>query len=67
MKESWIMRHVPKNKCCSVSEAWEDSDGIWIILMEGWNADGMDYPCRTIHCWSVEELDYQIAQIRKLN
>ena len=27
-----------------------EKDGFWIILNEGWNADGMDYRCRTIHC-----------------
>lgn len=74
MTKDQIMRLIPKSKKASVYDAWEDSDGIWIMLNEGWNADGMDYPCRTIHCGGEDEplsrtiidLREQIALIRRL-
>ena len=74
MKKEQIMRMIPKSKKASVYDVWEDSDGIWIMLNEGWNADGMDYRCRTIHCGgederledTIKDLKYQIGMIRKL-
>lgn len=74
MTKDQIMRMIPKSKKASVYDAWEDSDGIWIMLNEGWNADGMDSCCRTIHCGgedepipaTIKELRDQISMIRKL-
>ena len=65
---------MPKDKRNAVLDAWEDSDGIWIILKDGWNADNSDSVCRTIHCGGEDEppsrtlrdLKYQINGIRKL-
>lgn len=69
-----IMRMIPRSKKASVRDLYQDSDGIWICLHEGWNADGMDSNCRTIHCGGEDEplkrtiidLKDQISQIRKL-
>ena len=69
-----ICQMIPKGKQKAIREIYEDEDGFWIILNEGWNADGMDYECRTIHCGgddeteasTVEDLKYQISMIRKL-
>ena len=74
MTKEQILRYFPKAKKSAVREVWEDSDGIWIILHEGWNADYMDSDCRTIHCGgedesfvdTVRELRYQIEGIRRL-
>ena len=74
MTKKQILQYVPRDKRDSIHDAWEDSDGIWIMLKEGWNADRMDFPCRTIHCggedeplaMTVKDLEYQIAGIRKL-
>lgn len=72
MTQQQIMRLIPKTKKEAVYKAWEDSDGIWIMLNEGWNADNMDSVCRTIHCGGEDEpldlaeLKYQISGIRKL-
>lgn len=77
MTEASIMRMIPKQKKASVYSAWEDSDGIWIMLNEGWNADNMDNICRTIHVGGddeedeprskiLNELKYQISGIRKV-
>lgn len=74
MTREQIMRMIPKAKKDAVYDAWEDSDGIWIMLKEGWNADGMDDECRTIHCGGDDEplartkqdLREQIRMIRKL-
>ena len=61
-----IMKYVPKNKQDAIEEAMKDSDGYWVYLKEGWNADRMDYQCRTIHEDNVNDLRYQIAGIRKV-
>jgi len=74
MTTKQIMSMIPAKKKPAVYDAWEDSDGIWIMLKEGWNADGMDNVCRTIHCGGEDEpldrtmadLKEQIRQIRKL-
>ena len=74
MTKAQIMSLIPKSKKASVYDAWEDSDGIWIMLNEGWNADGMDVECRTIHEGgedepldrTMRELKYQISMIRKI-
>lgn len=72
--DSQIMRMIPKAKKAGIREVYQDSDGIWIILKEGWNADNIDITCRTIHCGGEDEsrestlkdLRYQIDGIRKL-
>lgn len=65
VKEQKIMKYVPANKKNSIRAAWEDEDGLWIMLNEGWNADRMDSCCRTIHEDTIKELRYQIAGIMK--
>lgn len=62
-----IMKYVPKSKKEAISQAWVDSDGMWIILKDGWNADRMDQNCRVIHEDTVKWLRWQIAGIRKSN
>jgi hypothetical protein len=70
---------IPKSKKAAIREVYQDSDGIWISLHEGWNADGMDSDCHIIHCGGEDEEDrpnaasliaddlkYQISMIRKL-
>ena len=74
MTKEQIMNLVPKSKKPAIKDAWEDSDGVWIMLNEGWNADNMDSVCRTIHeggdgeplSRTIKELRYQIAGIRKV-
>ena len=74
MTKEQIIRLIPKSKKASVYDAWEDSDGVWIMLNEGWNADGMDHCCRTIHCGgedeplaaTIKDLRDQISMIRKI-
>lgn len=61
-----IMKYIPKSKVEAIHDAWQDDDGYWIILKEGWNADREDTACRTIHEDSIKELRYQIAGIRRL-
>lgn len=65
-KDPRLMRYVPKSKIEAISTAWVDSDGMWIILNEGWNADRMDSNCRTIHEDYIKDLKWQIAGIRKV-
>ena len=66
MTKQQIMNYIPRSKQAAVYDAWEDSDGIWIMLNEGWNADRMDSQCRTIHEDTVKDLRYQIAGIRRV-
>lgn len=66
-KDEKIMKYVPKSKAEAVEDAWIDSDGMWIVLKDGWNADRMDFCCHTIHEETVAELRYQIAGIRKVS
>lgn len=58
-----ILRYVPKSKQKAVRACWHDSDGYWIELHEGYNADRMDWHCHTIHEDTIAELRYQIAGI----
>ena len=60
-----IMKYVPKSKKQAIKACWRDSDGYWIILHEGYNADRTDWNCRTIHEDTIPELRYQIAGISK--
>lgn len=74
MTVNMVSRMIPKSKKAAIREIYEDQDGFWIILNEGWNADGMDYDCHVIHeggddytdAETVKELKYQISMIRKL-
>ena len=70
-----IWRMIPKAKQKAIREIYIDSDGIWIALERGWNADGIDYPATLIHCGDeesvdapdvIQDLEYQISEIRKL-
>lgn len=66
MTREQIMSYIPESKHGAIYDAWQDSDGIWIMLNEGWNADRTDYPCRTIHEDCIRDLRYQIAGINRL-
>ena len=61
-----LIDYVPKTKRAAIHDIFRDDDGIWIFLNEGWNADRMDFECRTIHEDTITELKYQIAGIRKI-
>ena len=43
MTVKMIQRMIPTNKKASIREIYEDQDGFWIILNDGWNADGIDF------------------------
>ena len=58
-----IMRYIPKSKHKAIRACWQDSDGYWITLKEGYNADRTDNNCRTIHEDTISQLRYQIAGI----
>ena len=58
-----IMKYVPKSKQQAIRACWHDSDGYWIELHDGYNADRMDWHCHTIHEDTIAELRYQIAGI----
>ena len=66
-KDRSIMKYVPKSKQKAIRTCWKDSDGYWIMLKEGYNADRMDWNCRTIHEDTIAELRYQIAGIAEVN
>ncbi len=66
-KEQKIMKYIPEKKKEAVKTAWIDSDGYWIVLHDGWNADRMDWNCHTIHEDNIKELRYQIAGIARRN
>lgn len=74
MTVGMVKRMIPNDKKASIKDIYEDQDGYWIILNEGWNADGMDLVCRTIHCGgddmtdieTVADLKDQISQIRRV-
>ena len=61
-----IMKYVPRSKIAAIRDAWIDSDGMWITLKEGWNADRMDSCCRVIHEDTIRGLRFQIAGIKKV-
>lgn len=66
LKKEQIMKYVPKSKVEAIADAYEDEDGIWIYLKDGWNADRMDFECHTIHEDTIRQLRYQIAGIRRV-
>jgi hypothetical protein len=61
-----LMKYIPKSKREAIRDIFHDSDGYWIFLKEGWNADRMDSECRVIHEDFISDLRYQIAGIRKV-
>ena len=60
-----IMKYIPVSKKPAIDACWRDSDGYWICLKEGWNADRMDWSCHTIHEDTIAELRYQIGGIHR--
>lgn len=67
MKREDIMKYIPKTKRTAIYDAWEDDDGYWILLNDGWNADRMDWLSATIHENDLKELRYQIGGIHKIS
>ena len=61
-----ILKYIPKSKRDGVKSCFRDSDGIWIWLKDGWNADRMDSDCHVIREDYINDLKYQIAGIRKV-
>jgi hypothetical protein len=54
-----VERLIPRNKKAAIREIYEDVDGWWVILNDGWNADGMDFDCRTIDSGGEEMTDVE--------
>lgn len=65
MKDERIMKYIPKSKHEGIADAFIDSDGMWIFLKDGWNADRMDVKCHVIHEDYIKDLRWQISGIRK--
>lgn len=61
-----IINYVPASKREAVRDAYQDQDGYWICLREGWEASRTDAGCRTIHEDTIADLKYQIGGIRKV-
>lgn len=66
MKDQMIMKYIPKTKHEAIRECFRDSDGYWIYLNDGWNADRMDSDCRVIAEDTISQLRYQISGISRL-
>lgn len=50
-----ILNYIPKRALAAVSDAWQDSDGYWVMIREGWHVK--DYFAEhTIHEDSLEEI-----------
>ena len=60
-----IMKYIPESKREGILEAFQDDDGYWVTLKDGWNADRMDSCCHVIHEDYIKDLRYQIAGIMK--
>ena len=66
-KEYTLFRkYIPQSKRSAICEIWKDSDGYWITLNIGWVADRTDSNARVIHEWTIKDLRYQIAGIKKI-
>lgn len=61
-----ILKYVPASKLSAISDAFEDEDGMWIYLKDGWYASRMDgyNVCHVIHEDTIQQLRYQIAGIK---
>ena len=59
-------KYIPKSKRSAVREIWKNSDGYWITLNIGWVAERTDSNARAIHEWTIKDLRYQIAGIKKI-
>ena len=59
-------KYVPISKRNAVKRIWKDSDGYWIILENGYVADRTDSHAGVIHEWTIKDLRYQIAGIKKI-
>lgn len=60
-----IMKMIPDSKKPGIHDAWEDSDGIWIMLKDGWIAT-RSCAERTIAEDYIKDLKWQIAGIKEL-
>lgn len=59
-----IMNRIPKRKREAVASAWEDEEGLWVTLNEGWCV--RDYFAKhTIHEDSLTELGNVAKRIAK--
>ena len=67
VKDEQILKYIPKNKMAAIRKCYIDSDGYWIILNDGYEASRVDNRCSTIHEWTIKDLRYQIAGIRKVD
>ena len=71
-----VCKMIPKRLYDAILDVYVDSDGIWIILQNGWTAGNMDSNCRTIHVGGEdagyetkevkEEIRYQLKGIRRV-
>lgn len=62
-----ILKYVPERLLSAIHDAYQDCDGYWICLEEGWEASRTDSGCRTIHEDTIRDLRYQIAGIKQTN
>jgi hypothetical protein len=59
---------VPKKYHAAIKELYQDDDGYWCILNDGYNADGIDSKseCRVANGEDVKEILRQIRLFRKI-
>lgn len=50
------MKYIPKKHKDKVKALWKDSDGIWLILKNGWGTTTMGEDCHTIHEDTIPDL-----------
>lgn len=62
-KDDRIMKYIPKSKLDAIRSCYQDSDGYWIELKDGYVADRTDRNAHTIHEDTITQLRYQIAGI----
>ena len=59
-----ILNYIPKRAWPAVSDAWQDSDGYWVMLREGWHVK--DYFAEhTIHEDTLAEVKAVARRIVK--
>lgn len=67
-KSKKILWYVPWSKADKIKACWEDADGYWIELNDGWIASRMDQSVVScIHEKTIYDLRYQIGGIRKVS